>query len=317
MQHRYRSVVAAVTATFTLIGVATVVQADDEVPPTTEPVTVTTIEVVTDKQLEPPPGYLTDDEPSPTDLVVEVIPVDTGPDPDPTSDDAQVDAPASTGQAQAETTTTTTTLLEGHVADEETVVTGTQVAVAASGGNQTVNEIPPSGGTVSPGGDIDTGTADAIGSRDDNVIAQQADVILTEQAVANILQVALIINIGAALANSGANTINSSPGGQSNPGAIGTGDAAATGMEIDQYLTQAARTEATQEMDELANQLAISLWLGLALADSGTNTITGTGIAGSGGSVGSGDATAVGNDSVTDIDQQAAIIGSGTSPDRT
>ena len=88
--------------------------------------------------------------------------------------------------------------------------------------------------------------------------------MLTDQAVANILQIALILNIGAALANSGVNDILSTPGGSSNPGAIGTGDATAIGNEIDQYVTQAARTEATQEMDDFANQLAISLWLGLA-----------------------------------------------------
>ena len=137
--------------------------------------------------------------------------------------------------------------------------------------------------------------------------------MLTDQAVANILQIALIINIGAALANSGVNDILSTPGGSSNPGAIGTGDATAIGNDTDQYVTQAARTEATQEMDDFANQLAISLWLGLAQANSGLNAITGTGVAGSGGSVGAGDATAIGNDSLTAISQRAAAVGSGTS----
>ena len=137
--------------------------------------------------------------------------------------------------------------------------------------------------------------------------------MLTDQAVANILQIALIINIGAALANSGINDIFSTPGGSSNPGAIGTGDATAIGNDTDQYVTQAARTEATQEMDDFANQLAISLWLGLAQANSGLNAITGTGVSGSGGSVGAGDATAIGNDSLTAISQRAAAVGSGTS----
>ncbi len=188
------------------------------------------------------------------------------------------------------------------------------MAVGNSGGNQTVNDSnqPPTG-SVPLGTEIDTDNADAIGSRDENIIGQQADVVLTDQAVANILQIALILNIGAALANSGVNGVASSPGGSSNPGQIGTGDASATGMEIEQYVTQAARTEANQEMDDFANQLAVSLWLGLAYADSGMNAVTGTGVAGSGGSVGAGSATAIGNDSLTDIDQRAAIIGSGTS----
>ena len=97
-----------------------------------------------------------------------------------------------------------------------------------------------------------------MGSRDENIIAQQADVILQDEAVANLLQVALILNIGAALANSGLNDILSAPGGSGNPGAIGTGNATTVGNDIDQYLTQAARTEATDVMDDFANQLAIS-----------------------------------------------------------
>jgi hypothetical protein len=308
MQHRFRTAVAAVTATFALIGVATVVEADDEPDITTTtteaPPPSVTVQVIAEAEPDqPPPGYITETpEPEPTvsSTTTEV--------PDETPE-VVADNPAPPDTAEV----TTTTLFQGHAADEETVVTGTQVAVAASGGNQTHNDGTPTGSTVALGGQVDTGAADAVGSRDENVIAQQADVILTEQAVANILQVALILNIGAALANSGANGINSTPGGSSNPGAIGSGDASATGMEIDQYVTQAARTEATQEMDDLASQLAISLWLGLAFADSGTNSITGTGIAGSGGQVGSGDATAVGNDSLTDIEQRAAIVGSGTS----
>ena len=42
-------------------------------------------------------------------------------------------------------------------------------------------------------------------------------------------------------------------------------------------------------MDDFANQLAMSLWMGLAYANSGINAVTGTGVAGSGGSVGAGD----------------------------
>ena len=79
------------------------------------------------------------------------------------------------------------------------MVTGTQVAVGNTGGNETRNDGTPTGGTVAPGTEIVTDDATAIGSRDENIIAQQADVILQDEAVANLLQVALILNIGAAL----------------------------------------------------------------------------------------------------------------------
>ena len=156
-------------------------------------------------------------------------------------------------------------------------------------------------------------TADAIGSQDTNVVEQEAQVVLTEQAVANLLQVALILNIGAALANSGVNDAISTPGGNGVTGAIDTGNATAVGNDMAQYITQAARATGDENTDDAAKQLAISLWMGLANANSGINSATGTGIAGSGGDIGSGDASAIGNQSLTDILQQASLNGSGTS----
>ena len=46
--------------------------------------------------------------------------------------------------------------------------------------------------------------------------------------------------------------------------------------------------------------------MGLAVANSGTNAVTGTGSPGAAGPSQSGDASATGNDSVTDISQYAA-----------
>ena len=193
--------------------------------------------------------------------------------------------------------------------EQATTATGTQVAVGNSGNNVIVTEQPAQGGTAQ-GADVATGGATAVGSDDENVITQGADVVLTEQAVANLLQIALIINIGVALANSGLNTIDTAPGGSGSAGAIGTGNATATGLDIDQYITQAAREAADADTDAEATQLAISLWMGLAVANSGANAIAGTGVSGSGGAIGSGDATATGNDSLSSIDQYAALFGS-------
>ena len=316
MQRQMRATVAALTATFSIVAVATVVEAADEEPITTTTTTEAppppvTLEVVIEPEpegQEPAPGYVNEQtEPTTADTEPAAVATETP------ATDEQVD-PMLPETATVSVEEPTTTAAPSATHEQEAIVTGTQVAVGNSGGNQTVNDSnqPPTG-SVPLGTEIDTDNADAIGSRDENIIGQQADVVLTDQAVANILQIALILNIGAALANSGVNGVASSPGGSSNPGQIGTGDARATGMEIEQYVTQAARTEANQEMDDFANQLAVSLWLGLAYADSGMNSVTGTGVAGSGGSVGAGSASAIGNDSLTDIDQRAAIIGSGTS----
>jgi hypothetical protein len=214
--------------------------------------------------------------------------------------------PADTG-AVVEPTSTTTIFAITH--DEEAIVTGTQVANGNSGGNTAVDVGNTPTGMVGTGGAVDTGDAQAIGSNDENVIGQQADVVLTEEAIANILQIALILNIGAALAESGLNGINSSAAGNSNPGAIGTGDVNAVGLDIDQYITQAARVG----NDESSDQLAVSLWLGSAIGNSGLNQIYGDGATGSGGGIGSGDALAIGNDSLSAINQTAAVLGSGTS----
>jgi hypothetical protein len=342
---RMRTIRAAVVAATTtaVMCVATTVWATDEVPtettvattvpvrdeapppraaatapsvPGPEPTTVAPLEVTVPTSADEPvtiavapvgasDGELRDPAGGPGEPVLADGPGDEG---GVAVDGAPVADPSAADGAEARATT------NAQVSStEEAIVTGTQVAQADTGGNVTHEESAPDSGGVAPGGDIDTGQADAVGSRDDNSINQQADVLLTDHATANIVQVALILNIGAALANSGYNMVDSQPAGSSNPTAIGTGDAAATGNDRDQYVTQLAKSAADQQMDDFANQLAVSLWLGVAQSNSGLNVSTGTGVAGSAGDIGSGDATAVGNDSVTAIDQRAAINGSGDS----
>ena len=194
---------------------------------------------------------------------------------------------------------------------ETAIVNGTQVADANTGNNQVHDgsSNPPVAGQQPNA--IDTGDADAVGSDDTNVVDQQAQVTLADQAIANLLQVALILNVGAALANSGLNDAVSTPDGNGIAGAIDSGNATAVGNDMAQYITQAARATGDANTDDAAKQLAVSLWMGLANANSGVNSVTGTGSAGSGGAIGSGDATAIGNQSLTDVLQQAALNGSG------
>ena len=298
---RIRRLTAVVSITLLATG-GTVAYADDETPDTT---TTTTAEAP-----EPTVTIVVEDIPAPTtepktsvvpttaeSATAEVLPPESS-----------VAAVPTTESAPSVEVAPTTTHNPVQIDSSETaVVTGTQVADADSGNNHTVTDQPAAGGQQP--NDIDTGTADAIGSQDTNVVDQQAEVVLTEQAVANLLQVALILNIGAALANSGVNDAISTPGGSGVAGAIDTGSATAVGNDMAQYITQAARATGDENTDDAAKQLAISLWMGLASANSGVNSTTGTGVAGSGGGIGTGDASAIGNQSLTDVLQQASLTG--------
>ena len=111
------------------------------------------------------------------------------------SDDAHA-APA----AQLSATTSET-------GQQTTTITGTAVAVATSGGNVAIAT-----GSQSDDGDsqpaiLGTGPAAASGSDDETSVVQEATAVLTGGATADITQVVLVFNIGAALANSGLNVI--------------------------------------------------------------------------------------------------------------
>jgi hypothetical protein len=340
MKHRRISKVVASTVVLLAISGTSVVHADDEAPDTTpttqeappstpRPTVSITVEDVP-AEPEPTPttqhtqpetttGSMCDDtgcteyEVPKDDTVmtcqaIGCTDVTTIPDsyPPKTTETNEEVAPVS-----GTTTTTTTTNPVQITSDQEAIVTGTQLANGNTGGNLTNNDqVNP--GSV-PANSIGTGDATAVGSDDENIVTQAADVVLTDQAIANVLQVALILNIGAALANSGANGAAGGAGGSGANGAIGTGDADATGLDMAQYITQAARAEGDENTDDAASQLAVSLWMGIATANSGVNAITGEGGTGSGGAINAGDASATGNHSLTDILQGAAVNGSGTS----
>ncbi len=332
--------ITAVTAVVLIATGSTVAYADDgdgSTPPETtvaapEPtVTIVTQDVPAPAQTDPPSTdapKATDppataaphtDPPSTDSPVSEDVPSTAAPapasDPDTTSPAEPTSEDPTTSVAASTDVTTTAPHNPTQVDSSETaIVTGSQVANADTGNNQSDSQTsnPPGAGSGTPNS-IDSGGATAVGSDDTNAVNQQAQVALSDQAIANLVQVALILNIGAALANSGINGAVSAPGGNGITGAIDTGNATAIGNDMQQYITQAARANGDENTDDAAKQLAISLWMGLANANSGVNSVTGNGAAGSGGGIGTGDATAVGNHSLTDILQQAALNGSGTS----
>ena len=125
---------------------------------------------------------------------------------------------------------------------QTTTITGTAIAVATSGGNVSIAT-----GSQSDDGDsqpaiLGTGPASASGSRRRDQCRPGGHRGPVGGATADITQVVLVFNIGAALANSGLNVI----GGAGTDGSqISTGSATAVGNDAASYMTQAATADAS------------------------------------------------------------------------
>lgn len=200
-----------------------------------------------------------------------------------------------------------------------------QVAVAeADTGSNTVT----AGSTPSSDGDgaarsaasteVRTGDATATGNTERTTVTQDAVTVLTDQSQADVTQLVLVINLGAALATSGANTATAGADGGPTP-SVDSGSARAVGNDAATYLTQAATAEADAGEADSASQQVITLRIGLAVANTGNNAavIVGDGsqplIAAAHGdaSIRTGSAGATGNQSETEVTQRATAIGSG------
>ncbi len=196
-----------------------------------------------------------------------------------------------------------------EVGEQTATITGTAIAVATSGGNVNIAT-----GSQSDDGDdqpaiLGTGDASASGSLDQTGVVQEATAVLSGGATADITQVVLVFNIGAALANSGLNVIG---GAGTNGSQISTGSATAIGNDAASYMTQAATADASSNTSDTASQLAVNLRIGVAVADSGNNVVVVEGPGGSvGGVIDTGAANATGNQSLTEIVQRAFATGSG------
>lgn len=314
---RMKWVAAAITAgSLTLISAAMV---DASTPPETPPATEATEAPTT---AAPPPET---EAPTTIQVIVTDPPTDAPTTGAPEAPVTEAPAPVVT-ESQNDSVATPQQVVDASTTvaiaptsnpnqvnqEQQSVVTATVVANANTGAN-TITDNANQPGAPQATTDILTGDATAVGSQDANVVTQGADITVQDQAVANVLQVALIINLGVALANSGYNGVASTPGGTGITGGITTGDANATGLDIDQYITQAARENGDANTDAHANQLAISLWMGVGTANTGLNSVAGAGAGGgSGGAIGAGNASATGNLSTTDINQYAQLLGEDT-----
>ena len=311
--------ILAAIATAGALTVLSAAMVDASTPPTEPPPTETEAPTTAAPTTEAPTTQAPDTE-APTTIQVIITDPETTPAPTeapPTgtesSNDSVSEAPQQVVDVNDTTTVVAPTSNPNQVnQDQAAVITATVVANADSGSNAEVDNSGQPGGSQLPA-DILTGDASAIGSQDANVVTQRADITVHDQAVANVVQVALILNLGVALANSGYNGVASTPGGGGITAGVNTGDAHATGLDIGQYITQAARESGDADTDAHANQLAISLWMGVGTANSGLNTVAGAGLGtGSGGAISAGNASATGNLSTTDINQYAELLGEDT-----
>ena len=221
---RFKTVAAVVFTTvlaFTTNAAATpppdVPSAEEESPLTAEapPPTETTVVVTDPPQTDPPPTEPPATEPDTgTTVYIEVTEGDPNP-------------------VVVEESTTTANPVQVNQ-DQAVVITATVVADANTGSNVLTDSQPPQGGSGGSGpAEVDSGDATAVGSADANVVTQGAEITLQDQATANVLQVALVINVGVAFANSGYNQVSATPGAQGITAGVVTGDANATGLEID------------------------------------------------------------------------------------
>jgi LPXTG-motif cell wall-anchored protein len=232
-----------------------------------------------------------------------------------------VAAPTTTDTATTSTTVLaapTTTAAPSVVEEtgQSIEVSETATAIARTGGNHASGS---TGSSVSTGGGsvaISTGSATSTGSADQTSVTQQAVTSVSGGASAEVVQVVFVLNVGAAVASSGANSAASTANGAGGAADIQTGNAVAIGNDATTSIIQAAATDAVAGTSDTTGQSAVALRVGLAVADTGVNVIASTSTSAGPGAatISTGSAQAIGNLSSTAVAQlaQAAATGSAT-----
>ena len=198
-----------------------------------------------------------------------------------------------------------------HAVVQDIQIESIQVGVANTGDNLSTTDTPsapPGSGT--PATDLGTGSASAVGSSDSTAIGQRVVTDLHDDAKADIVQISIVFNIGAAMADSGNNQLSSGASARGD-GFVSTGSAAAIGNSADTYVTQGANARAESGENDQVRQQSATLQLGLSMANSGANVISATLTTGGPATARTGTATAVGNLSSTAIDQVVSASGRG------
>ncbi|MEZ5220444.1 MAG: LPXTG cell wall anchor domain-containing protein [Ilumatobacteraceae bacterium] len=255
-------------------------------------------------EASPPDDTVTDSTVTDSTVTDDTVTDDTVTD-DTVTDDTVTDDTVTddtvTDDTVTDDTVTDSTVTDSTIIEQTADVTSAAIAVADTGHNATTAD-----GTSpdSTGAGVDTGSATATGSVDRTTIDQQATTHLTDDATADIVQYVIVFNVGGSVATSGSNAAAGV-----GSGATTTGDATAIGNDGVVGIVQASGADAAAGESEGVDQRAVTVRIGVSVANSGANA---PGAAGSSGTVVSGDATAIGNDATTDVRQIAVAIGDGT-----
>jgi LPXTG-motif cell wall-anchored protein len=186
---------------------------------------------------------------------------------------------------------------------------GTSVANSGSNGATatTPKGTPAPTGTGSATGSTKTGGSTATGTDSNSTIGQQVNVHQSEHGTIDILQIALVVNVGVAHSNSGHNFVGAAGTGAPSIGmiksTIRTGNAGAVGDSAKTGIKQSA----VVGNGEQSNQSAMVVNVGIALGNSGLNITIGT--LGSNGSTKSGQSVAVGTTSGQVVTGSSNAIG--------
>ncbi len=205
---------------------------------------------------------------------------------------------------------------------------GTQgTSVSNTGANGSVasgtGSTPTTGNSST--GTVSTGTSNATGTDSTSGIDQQAQASATDQGAVDILQIALIVNVGVGQSNSGNNVAGAGSAGAGGPGTttsqVQSGNAGAVG---DASKTGVKQSAVIGNGDN-SNQTALVVNIGIGIGNSGLNITIGT-VDNNGqsagtnsvtsgqttGQIATGDATAIGDKSTSHISQIAGGTASGT-----
>jgi hypothetical protein len=255
-------------------------------------------------------------------------PADTPPADTPPADTSPPDNSSSSGDTP---TTTDTTPPIDNTNDQQADVTNSGTAVSNTGSNNATAGTNSNAAGVDEGqtgasanAGATTGTAGSTGSQDATQIQQAAMATADGQAAVDILQVALVINLGVSNGQTGSNVAVAAGGpggaGGDSQGVIDTGDTSAVGNRAETTVTQAAIVGG----GDASTQIAAVFNIGIGAGNSGLNvaygtvTVDGASAAqltllnsGSAG-VATGNADALGNRSDTRVLQSATGTASGT-----
>jgi hypothetical protein len=200
-------------------------------------------------------------------------------------------------------------------------VTNTGVATAVSGANTAVGSTsqtppagaPPAAGPANGSGVVGTGNANAQGIDAQTSINQQVSAQTNGHGRIHVVQIALIVDVGVAEANSGHNYVRValSPLEGTGQSTVSTGNVNVVGARGTTGITQSAKITNGQT----TGQQAFVVNIGIAFGDSGSNvalvgaTVSRNGqTALAGGKVTTGGAQAIGDHSSSAIGQSATLV---------